>query len=186
VVQSAPHIILSGVPFLAKFKTDCKRKRMDLNSDQKELVELFVKQELLIGTLYNLFAKRYPAYKDFWTEISIEEYHHASLIQRITESDSLNNIKFSQGELRTSSLASGIKFIEGLISDFKNNKDFPITQAVITALQLEKALWERKVFQCFKGDSDEVKRIMDSLNLEQEIHIKKIDKFASQFQNKKS
>ena len=38
---------------------------MDLNGEQKELVELFVQQEFLIGTLYKLYAKRYPEYKDF-------------------------------------------------------------------------------------------------------------------------
>lgn len=157
---------------------------MDLNSDQKELLELFVKQELLISKLYKLFAIRYAEYKDFWTEMSIEEYQHASLIQRITEYDSINNIIFSQGDLRSSALTSSMEFIEGIISEFKGNKDFPITQAVSVALQLEKALWERKVFQCFEGDSDEVRRVMDSLNLEQMIHIKKIDKFSWQFQKK--
>jgi hypothetical protein len=155
---------------------------MDLNSDQKELVELFVKQEILIGTLYKLFEKRYPEYKAFWTEMVIEEYQHASLIQRLIERDPTDKFKFSQGELRSNNLTSGIKSIEGLISEVKNNKDFPITQAVSIALHLEKGLWEKKVFQYFEGDSDEVRRIMDSLNLEQEIHIKKIDKFARQFQ----
>lgn len=157
---------------------------MDLNSDQKELVELFVKQEFLIGTLYKLFAKRYPDYKEFWTEMAIEEYQHASLIQRITETDSTDKFNFSQGELRSSSLTASMKFIENIISEFKNNTDFPITQAVSIALQLEKALWEKKVFEFFEGDSEEVRKIMNSLNLEQGIHIKKIDKFASQFLNK--
>ena len=54
------------------------------------------------------------------------------------------------------------------------------------SLHLEKALWEKKVFQCFEGDSDEVRKVMDKLNLEQKIHIKKIDLFASQLQKKNS
>jgi hypothetical protein len=49
------------------------------------------------------------------------------------------------------------------------------------ALHLEKALWEQKVFQCFEGDSDEVRKIMDTLNAEQKVHIIKIEKFARQF-----
>lgn len=157
---------------------------MELNSDQKELVELFVRQEFLMGALYKLFAKRYPDYKAFWTGMATEEFQHAALVQRITESDSLNKIKFSQGELRSSILASSVKFIEGIISEFKDNKDFPITRAASIALQLEKTLWERKVFEYFEGDSDEVRKIMDSLDFEQGIHINKIGKFASQFQKK--
>ena len=157
---------------------------MKINSDQKELVELFVRQEFLIGKLYKLFSFRYPEHKAFWTEMALEEHQHASWIKRLTERDPTDKFKFSQGELRVNYLASSIESIEGLISGVKYNREFPITQAVSMALHLEKALWEKNVFQCFDGDSDEVKKIMDTLNLEQQIHIKKIDKFARQFQNK--
>ncbi|SRR6266702_1236905 len=157
---------------------------MDLNGDQKELVELFVRQEILIGTLYKHFAKRFPGYKDFWTEMVTEEYQHASLIQRLTECDPTDKFKFLQGELRSNNLAASIKSISDLITGFKKDKAFSIAQAAGLALHLEKTLWEKKVFQYFEGDSDDVRRIMDTLNLEQEIHIKKIGKFALQFQKK--
>lgn len=159
---------------------------MNLNSDQKEIMELFVKQELLIARLYQLFAERYPEYRDFWTEMVNEEHQHASCIQNLTERDPTDQVRFSQGELRSTYLDASIKSIKVLISGFKNDKDFPFVQAVNLALQLEKALWEKKVFQYFETDSDEVRRVMDSLNRKQEIHIKKIDKFAQQFQGKSS
>jgi hypothetical protein len=159
---------------------------MDLNSDQKKIVELFVRQEFIIGKLYKLFSFRYPEYKDFWTEMAMEEHLHASWIKRLTERDPTDKFKFSQGELRTNSLASSIETIVGLIAGVKNNREFTITQAVSMALHLEKALWEKKVFHCFEGDSDDVRKILDSLNLEQEIHIKKIEKFAFNFIQKQT
>ena len=158
---------------------------MDLDSDQKELIELFVKQEFLIGKLYKLFSYRYPEHKVFWTEMAMEEHLHASWIKRLTERDPTDKFIFSQGELRLNGLASSIESIEGLIGGVKNNREFPLTQAVSMALHLEKALWEKRVFQCFEGDSDEVRKILDSLNVEQEIHIKKIEKFAFNFIQKK-
>jgi hypothetical protein len=157
---------------------------MNLDSNQKELIELFVEQELLISKLYTLFSKRYLDYVDFWVGMSREEYHHATLVKRIVESDSRNEINLSQGELRSNNLSSSLKFIQGIIDEFKSNKNFPIGQAVIMALHIEKGLWERKMFQSFEGDSSEVRRIMENLNLEQELHIKKLDRFASQFHNK--
>ncbi len=154
---------------------------MDLDTVQKQLVDSFAEQENLIGTLYKLYAKRYPEYKMFWAEMANEEYQHASMIRRIVKSDTANIFRFSQGELRSSNLDSSIKFINNLIIEFKDNLDFPITRAVSIALHIEKALWERKIFQYFDGDSDEVKRIMNLLNLEQEIHISKLNKFAEPF-----
>jgi len=159
---------------------------MKIDSDQKKLVELFIKQEVLIGSLYKLFANRYPEYKVFWTEMAMEEHQHATCIRRLIERDPSDKLKFTQGELRSNDLVTSIESIEGLISGFNNNKEFTITQAVGIALHLEKALWEKKVFQYFEGDCDEVRKVMDTLNLEQEIHIKKIDVFARQFQKKKS
>jgi hypothetical protein len=159
---------------------------MKTNSDIKKLVELFIKQEVLIGSLYKLFAYRYPEHKAFWTRMAQEEHQHASCIRRLIERDPTDKIIFAQGELRSNDLASSIEFIEGLIAEFKNNKELPITQAVGTALLLEKALWEKKVFKYFEGDGDEVRKIMATLNLEQEIHIKKIDIFARQFQTTKA
>jgi len=158
---------------------------MKISSDQKKLVELFIKQEVLIGSLYKLFAGRYPEYKVFWTEMAKEEQQHATCIRRLIERDSTDKLRFSQGELRSKDLASSIESIKGLISGFSNDQEFPITQAVGIALHLEKALWEKKVFQYFEGDCDEVRKIMDTLDLEQKIHIKKIDIFARQFQKEK-
>jgi hypothetical protein len=155
---------------------------MGLNSEQKELLELFVKQELLIEKLYKRFSERYPDYKRFWTKLAYEEYQHALIIQRLSENLSINSILFSQGNLRTTNLNSSINYIENLIIDFTNNKsDFPIARSATIALQLEKGLWENKIFQCFEGDSEEVRRVLSSLHLEQEVHIRKIQKFALKF-----
>lgn len=155
---------------------------MDLNDEQKELVELFVQQELLIGKLYKVFSYRFPEYKVFWAEMASEEHLHASWIKRLAVRDTTDKFRFSQGELRLNYLAASIESLEGLISGVKKNKEFSITQAASLSLHLEKALWEKKVFQCFEGDSDEVRKVMDKLDVEQKIHIKKIDLFASRLQ----
>jgi len=158
---------------------------MDLNSEQKKLVELFVMQELLIGKLYKLFSYRYPEYKDFWTKIASEEHLHASWIKRLGQRDTTDKFKFSQGDLRLATLVSSIQTIEGFISSFKKNSEFTIAQAVGLSLQIEKALWERKTFQCFEGDSGEVKKVLENLAFEQKLHIKKIEIFARQFLDNK-
>ena len=117
-----------------------------------------------------------------WAEMSNEEYQHALIIRRIIGSDSQNNIVFSQGELRSATLNASIKHIEGIISEFTKNKtDFTIARSANIALQLERGLWENKIFQCFDGDSEEVKKVLSSLHLEQKVHISKIHNFALQF-----
>ncbi len=151
---------------------------MDLTEDQKNIIDLFVKQELLIEKLYQLFAERYPAYKDFWNKMAKEEYQHSVLIHRMIDSEA---VIFTQGELRSEYLNSSIEFIDKFIAEFKKDKGYPIEHAALKATQLEKGLWERNVFQHFESDSEDVKKVMETLNSEQKFHIKKIDRFASQF-----
>jgi len=151
---------------------------MDLNSEQKEIVELFLRQEFLIGKLYKLFSFRYPEYKAFWTEMATEEHLHATWIKRLIDTD---KFRFSQGELRANYLASSIKNIEELAEEVKNNREFSMTQAVSMALRIERSLYEKEIFQSFEGDSEQVSKMLYSLCVEQQIHIKKMEKFASSF-----
>ena len=151
---------------------------MDLNSEQKEIVELFLRQEFLIGKLYKLFSFRYPEYKAFWTEMATEEHLHATWIKRLIDTD---KFRFSQGELRANYLASSIKNIEELAEEVKNNREFSMTQAVSMALRIERSLYEKEIFQNFEGDSEQVSKMLYSLCVEQQIHIKKMEKFASSF-----
>jgi rubrerythrin len=159
---------------------------MKIESDQKELVELFIKQEILIGTLYKFFANRYPEYRAFWTDMASEEHQHASWIKRLTERDPTDKFRFSQGELRSENLASSIESIESLISGFKINKACTISQAAGISLHIEKALWDKNVFQFFEGDSNEVRKILDTLHSEQKAHVKRIEKFAWRLQDQKT
>jgi len=157
---------------------------MKINSEQRKLVELFIKQENLIGKLYRLFAKRFPEHKQFWSSMSDEEHQHAAWIKRLTTLDTTDKFKFTQGELRSSSLAKGIEAIEGFLDEFINNdNNYPLSKAISIALHLENALWERMVFQCFEGDGEEVKNVMNTLHVGQKIHIKKLTRFAESFQN---
>jgi hypothetical protein len=151
---------------------------MDLNSDQKEIVELFLQQEFLLGKLYKLFSFRYIDYKVFWTEMASEEHLHATWIKRLIETD---KFIFSQGGLRLSYLTSSIKVIEDCTAEVRNNREFSITQAVNMALRIERSLCEKEIFQSFEGDSEHVRKMLYTLCVEQQIHIRKIEKFAHNF-----
>jgi hypothetical protein len=155
---------------------------MELNSDQKEILELFVRQEFLIGKLYKLFSFRYPEYKVFWTEMASEEHLHETWIKRLSQNDAF---RFTKGELRAEYLASSIKVIEGLTDDVRSNREFTIAQAVSTALRIERSLCDKEIFKCFEGDSEHVRKTLYSLCVEQQIHVRKLEKFASTFDLRK-
>jgi rubrerythrin len=150
---------------------------------QKKIIELFIEQELLIASLYMRFSERYVVHKNFWLKLASEEREHAEWIKHLLDGVETDKIFFSEGKTRTYTVNSSITYIKGLISEF-DKKAFDIPKAAHIALDLEKSLLEKNVFNCFDSDSIEVKRILEVLNKGQDDHIRMMDKFSTEIREK--
>lgn len=156
---------------------------MELLDYQNRIIELFIKQELLIASLYDKFSTSFLAQKEFWEGMAGEEREHAGWIKHFHSNVVTDKIHFSEGKVRTYTLQSSIDYINGILIEF-STRHFNSSKAVSIALDIEKALLEKNVFKCFNGDSDEVKRILEVLITEQERHYQKIERFAAQHRGK--
>lgn len=150
---------------------------MVLRDYQRKIIELYLEQELLIASLYALFAGKCPLHKDFWDSMVSEEREHAAWIQHFLDGIEQNKVYFSEGKTRSYTLNTSIAYIKRIIMEF-DNKPFDSTKALIIAHDLERSLLEKNVFKCFDGDSPEVMRILEILKGEQDHHIEKVGQFV--------
>ena len=60
---------------------------MALKPYQEKIIQQMIDQERLLSELYALFAKEFPQYSEFWTELSEEEKRHARLIAKLEEAE---------------------------------------------------------------------------------------------------
>lgn len=156
---------------------------MQLLDYQNKIIELFIRQELLIASLYDKFSSSFLAQKEFWEGMAGEEREHAGWIKHFQDSVAKDKIYFSEGKVRTYTLQSSLDYINGILIEF-STKHFNSAKAVSVALDIERALLEKNVFKCFNGDSDEAKRILEVLITEQERHCQKIEQYAARLRCK--
>jgi len=140
-----------------------------------ELLEALRRHELVIARLYEVYAKRFPEYEEFWMELSREEIQHADWIGGLAARVEDGSDCFVVNRFPIGAVEHSIAYVEGL-ANAPGQPDFLLMNAVSTALYLEKALIENKYFEVFSGDGVETKRILNALTQSTQTHYQRLHK----------
>ncbi|RPH51341.1 MAG: hypothetical protein EHM85_07040 [Desulfobacteraceae bacterium] len=146
---------------------------MSLKPYQEKIIQQMIDQELLISELYALFAKDFPQYSAFWTELSGEEKKHADLISKLEEAEKKGLVFFDEGKTKSYTLTVFISHLEKQCQKAKN-KEFDIAAAFSSAFDLEQALIEKDVFTRFDSLTEKTGSVMNRLRTETKKHMEKI------------
>ena len=152
---------------------------MNISKAPGELLEAMREHEQALAHLYELYAEKYPDYKDFWTELSLEENLHAAWLDKLWSeiengSEDIIVERFPIGAVQRST-----EYVKKL-EDTANQPDFILVNALSTALRLEEALMENKFFEVCEGDSVKTKRTLNMLAQSTMEHCQKVRKLLQQ------
>jgi rubrerythrin len=150
---------------------------MNSEENQHRLLQLYLEMELQMARLYELFAEDFPHHRDILKSLASEEREHASWIQYLQEQASRGKTHFVVGKLRGNTIETLNRYLSETISRHRRNP-FDVVHAAAIILDLERSLIEKNVFRSFDGDSEEVSRILGILVESQEMHLKKVERFA--------
>lgn len=146
---------------------------MGLKPYQEKIINQMITQERLLSEIYALFAKNFPQYSGFWTELSEEEKRHADLIEKLGEAEKKGLVFFDEGKTKTYTLSAFIDYLEKQ-SEKARNKEFGIAAAFSCALDLEQSLIEKEVFTRFDSVKEMNRSVLNKLRNETKNHIEKI------------
>lgn len=138
----------------------------------ESLIRLFEENELNISELYGLFSKKIVEHKDFWGRLSKEEITHA---QNIHDSQTSLGIKISEKNFTRDALNYVINFVDEKIEQI-GKEGITHTDAIDTALRIERSIIEKKCFEFFEADNENTKDFIKKLNKETETHIRILEK----------
>ncbi len=131
------------------------------------------KHELTLAELYSGFAKRFPAMKEFWIAIAIEEKAHADVIKSLRTQTTQN--KFS---LKSTFTLEGVRNSLAFMNKFKDeakSDSLSELKAVVIALNMERATLESNVFDIFKPLTTHALDELKHLRAHTIEHIKRIE-----------
>jgi hypothetical protein len=145
---------------------------------QKIILELMIKQEMILSELYNLFSVQFPEYNKMWKELSNEEKEHADWIKRLSEYESGEEVLFHEDNVRTHTMKAFIEYVEKLFYKAKMG-GLIFKEAVSAARDLEMSLIEKKAFTHFDALSDRMKKVLNMLEAKTKEHYERMRKLVA-------
>lgn len=137
---------------------------------QKKIIELYLKQELQLARLYNIFAAKFPTHADFWTSLTKEELKHAEWLKKLYLAEKKELVAFSEGKVKTYTLKAIDEHIEKIIQRAENDA-IDLKSAMAYTLDFERSLIEKEVFSHFKAIDQKVHGVMSKLEEQTKDHI---------------
>ena len=148
---------------------------MRLRPDQEKILQQFHRQENLLSELYSIFATQFPAYKDFWAKLSIEENKHAKLVEKLGQASRKGVVLFDEGSIKTFALDTFLKRLETIV-ERANKGEINIGAAFTFAADYETSLIEKNVFTRFGALTEKSKGVLLLLNAETLEHVERVKK----------
>ena len=146
---------------------------------QKKIIELFIKQEMLLSRLYGIFAKHFPKEKNFWADLSGDEKKHAKWLKQLFEAEKKGLVLFDEGRVKTHALNTFIQYLEKKIN-IAEQGGVTLKEAAVLSLDLERALLEKNAFSHFDGLSKNAEGILNQLMVETGNHIARVESKVKQ------
>ncbi|MFZ5774477.1 MAG: hypothetical protein ACOY3Z_03215 [Thermodesulfobacteriota bacterium] len=136
---------------------------------QEKIISLMIRQETLLATLYQSFARQFPEYEAFWNKLSLEERKHAGWLEQLRDATAKKVVLFSEGRIKTYTLETLVKGVEEKLRRAEAG-GFDLRQAMACTVDLERALLEKNIFSHFVGMTTKAENVMKFLAQETQAH----------------
>lgn len=133
-----------------------------------EIIDQMAKNEVKLSELYARYAHQFPARKDFWSGLAVEEVSHSAWIKTLGKRVEEGNVMFSKGRFNIDLLRDFYKYIQQQELDLKEG--IPLISALVASKELEETLLEKRFFEVFKGDAPELEVLLLALEYSTKNH----------------
>lgn len=147
-----------------------------MTNSQEDLLslELMARNEENVARLYQVYEKKFPAYKKFWGDLAVEEDEHAEIIRGIITHIENKTVFLKEQRFNKEAIRSFLRYLKEEVEKAET-RQISLINALSIALHIEKSLIERKYFEIFEGDDINLKHLLRDLRTATQKHIKKVE-----------
>ena len=146
---------------------------MEFRGSAGEVVEAMARNEEAIGRLYQEYATRFPAQKDFWSALASEEATHAAWIRGLQARMKDGTVSISKDRFKLQPVRAFSSYLEREMASAREPGMSPIN-ALSVALYIEESVIEQRYFEAAAADSPETKRVLADLADSTRAHLEKV------------
>lgn len=147
---------------------------MDYKGSAADALQMLIEHENTISELYAAYADRFAEQRKYWLELAHEETEHADEIRKLVPLADRGNRFLNTTGFKPAAVRTSISYLRDQISHAR--KGFvSLRDALSTALDIEKAMIERKFFDIFETPAPEVQSVLLTLTEGTQKHIETIE-----------
>ncbi len=143
-------------------------------TQQRESLSLLSENETKLSHIYNVLSESLPEMSSFWRKLSQEEVMHAKWIDALGDKLDGGKLFFDEDRFNMNAIEIFRNRLTEELSFFENN-NFDKIRALAFAVDIERSLIERKLFDCFETDSVELKALLETLSKSTEEHLRTVE-----------
>jgi hypothetical protein len=148
---------------------------MENKEIQKQIIEAMILNEKAMEKLYKAYARKFPVFEKFWSDIAKEEESHAAWIKTLYEKTRGGLVDFAEQRFPLDAIRTSTKYTNEEIEKVDRG-ELSFLYALETATHMERGMLENKFFTIFKDDSVELQMILEALRLGTQEHLRTVQK----------
>ena len=153
---------------------------MKLQEHQLQVINLLEENELALNQLYEAYAEEFHEYSWLWGRLAEEEKKHARWVSSLLHKIQDGSLFFNNSRFKAQAIQSFVTFLYAETEKVQN-RHISLTQALSTALYIERSLIENRFLEPFEGDSPVLERVLVNLTKSTKAHQRFIEKAYEQY-----
>jgi len=138
-----------------------------------DIIEMLAKNEEAVSQLYSAYADRFPEYRDFWSDLAVEEIDHANELRKLCGIAGEGSLHIREGRFNTTAIGNFSSYVKRE-SEPDRVKSSSLINALSVALSIEESMIEHKFFDVFEADSVEIRHVLLKLAADTRSHLEQV------------
>jgi len=147
---------------------------MEYKGSAADALQMLIDHENTISELYAAYADRFAERRQYWLELAHEETEHADEIRKLVPLAGKGNRLLNTAGFKPAAVKTSISYLRDQIGNARRGF-VSFRDALSTALDLEKAMIERKFFDIFETPAPEAQAVLRTLTEGTQKHIDTIE-----------
>jgi len=148
---------------------------MDKQKKELRILEMMAENEKTISQLYKTYSEKFPDYEDFWFGLSAQEIEHATWLYELSSKVEDGFVHFRKDRFDINNIKKFHDYVNYILNHAQK-QEISLESALVNALSIEYNLIERKFFEVFKGDAEELKLVLKLLYTSTSEHRNRVKK----------
>jgi rubrerythrin len=142
------------------------------------LIQKLIEYEETLSQLYAACAQRFPQHQDLWWRLSSDERSHGEILRVLYGKCQRKQLVLNQRRFSPQAVGTALAYVRDLITQLGEGK-ISYARALSLARDIESSVIEKKFYEVFSGESEELTKVFRTLEIDTQEHRDRLAALAA-------